>query len=292
MTNLDGKVVLITGATSGIGKAAAHKLAKMRAHVIIVGRNRVKTESTVQAIKTQSGNPSVDMLLADLSSMKDVRQLAQQFKARYQKLDILINNAGAMFSSRQETIDGYEMTFALNHLAYFLLTNLLLDMLKSGTLARIINVSSGIHPHATIDFDDLHSKTSYRFLNVYAKSKLANVLFTYELARRLTDSNITANALAPGSVATNLGRNNGLFWNMLSRVLSMFMSTPEKGAETIVYLAASHDVEGISGYYFEECQTIKSASQSYHHQTAQRLWDESAKMVGLENTYLELSHQR
>lgn len=282
MLDLEGKVVLVTGATSGIGKAAALELAKMKAHVIVVGRNPAKTEATVQEIKTQSTNQSVDMLLADLSSMKEVHRLAQQFKAQYQQLDILVNNAGAIFSSRQESVDGYEMTFALNHLAYFLLTNLLLDVLQSSAPARVINVASAIHTNATIDFDDLQSQNTYRFFNVYAKSKLANILFTYELARRLEGSNVCVNAMEPGAVATNFGRNNGFLWNLVARFVSLFTTTSEKGAESIIYLASAPSVEDISGQYFnKDCQSVKSSQESYDQQVARRLWDESVRLVGL-----------
>jgi retinol dehydrogenase 14 len=287
MSDLEGKVALVTGATSGIGKAAALELAKMGAHVIVVGRNLAKTEASVQEIKTQSANQLVDMLLADLSSMKAVRQLAQEFKEQYQQLDILVNNAGAIVTSRQESVDGYEMTFAVNHLAHFLLTNLLLDVLQSSNAARVINVSSDAHPMATLDFDDLQNKNTYQFLKVYAKSKLANILFTYELARRLEGSNVSVNAMEPGAVATNLlGYNSGPFWNLLARFispfLSPFLSTPKKGAETIIYLASSAAVKDISGQYFDKnCQSVKSSPVSYDEQVASRLWDESTRLVGL-----------
>lgn len=282
MSNIEGKVALVTGATSGIGKVAALELAKMGAHVIVVGRNPTKTEATVQEIKTQSANQSVNMLLADLSSIKDVRKLAQQFKEQYQQLDILVNNAGVIVTSRQESVDGYEMTFALNHLGYFLLTNLLLDVLQSSSPARIVNVASKIHPRSTIDFDDLQSKATYQFLDVYARSKLANILFTYELARRLEGSNVSVNAMEPGAVSTNLGRNNGLFWNLVGRFISRFLTTPEKGAEAIIYLASSPAVKDISGQYFnKDCQSDKSSQESYDEQVARRLWDESARLVGL-----------
>ncbi len=281
MTDLTNKQVLITGATSGIGKVTALELAKMNAHVVIVGRNPAKTAATVHEIQAQSGNPVVEMLLADLSSMQEVRQLTQQFKDRYAKLDILINNAGVIMTSRQETVDGYEMTFAVNHLAYFLLTNLLLDVLQASTPARIINVASEIHPRGTINFADLHNQASYQFLDVYAQSKLANILFTYELARRLEDSHITVNAVDPGAVATHLGRNNGLFWKAVAYGLALFLSTPEEGAETAIHLASSPTVEGVTGQYFRDCQPIKSSPESYDQRVAQRLWDASVQLAGL-----------
>ncbi len=288
MSNLTGKVALVTGATNGLGKVTALELAKLNATVVVVGRNPSKTEATVAEIKAISGNPSVAMLLADLSSMAEVRQLAEQFRANYDRLDILVNNAGGVFSTRQETVDGYELTFALNHLAYFLLTNLLLDVLKSSAPARIVNVASGVHNTGKINFDDLNSQKRYQIYGAYAASKLANVLFTYELARRLPDNTVTVNALAPGSVASGFGHNNGRLFNFGAYLIHLFSKTPEQGAETIVYLAASPDVEDITGQYFEDCQAIASSKQSYDKDIARQLWNKSAELVNLQSEPIKI----
>jgi NAD(P)-dependent dehydrogenase (short-subunit alcohol dehydrogenase family) len=279
--NMRDKTVLVTGATNGIGKAAALELARMGARVIVVGRNRAKTEATVHEIKAHSQNQLVDMLLADLSSMTEVRRLANEFNCKYERLDVLVNNAGGVFSSRQETVDGYELTFALNHLAPFLLTNLLLDTIKVSAAARIINVASVVHTRGRINFDDLQSKRSYGLggFAAYAASKLANVLFTYELARRLEGTGVTVNALAPGNVASGFGHNNQGVMDLVFRVIHRFAKTPEQGAETIIYLASSPAVEGVSGKYFDECQAVSSSPASYDEVIARRLWNESARLV-------------
>lgn len=286
MPNLEGRIALVTGATSGLGKVTALELAKMKASVIVVGRNPAKTEATVREIIAESGNQSVDMLLADLSSMDEVRQLANQFLERYQRLDILVNNAGGVFSQRQTTADGYELTFALNHLAYFLLTNLLLDVLKSSQ-ARIINIASSVHKRGKLDFDDLQSEKSYQFFRVYGTSKLCNVLFTYELARRLEGTGVTVNAVAPGNVASGFGHNNPGIFDLFARFIHIFAKTPEQGAETIIHLASSPEVEGISGKYFEDCKPIRSSKISYDKTIAKRLWNESAQLVGLDSRVMQ-----
>ena len=210
MGAMDGKVILITGATNGIGKAAALDLAKQGAQVVIVGRSADKTQATVAEIKQQSGNAKIDSLLADLSSLAEVRKLAAEFRQRYSRLDVLINNAGAIFADRTLTVDGYERTFAVNHLAYFLLTDLLLDMVKASAPARIVNVASDVHSGGSIHFDDLQLEKNYGMggMGAYGQSKLANVMFTYELSRRLAGTGVTANVLHPGVVATGFGENN------------------------------------------------------------------------------------
>src|SRR5215207_6225037 len=205
------KIILITGATNGIGKAAALELAKQGNTVVIVGRNPAKTQATVEEIKQQSGNSAVEGLIADLSSLADVRRLADEFRQRHSRLDVLINNAGALFAERELTVDGYEMTFAVNHLAYFLLTNLLLDLLKASAPARIVNVASDAHKGMKINFDDLQLEKNYGGMMgpAYGQSKLANILFTYELARRLAGTGVTVNALHPGLVRTGFAGNMG-----------------------------------------------------------------------------------
>lgn len=279
---MQGKTVLITGATNGIGKEAAKSLARMGAHVVIVGRSREKTQAVLNEIKSSGG--SVDMLLADLSSLDEVRRLATEFKSKYSRLDVLINNAGAFFTSRQESVDGYEMTFALNHLAYFLLTNLLLDVLKDSAPARIVNVSSDAHRGGKLNFDDLQNKANYGRggFAVYSQSKLANVLFTYELARRLTGTQVTTNALHPGFVATGFGHNNGGLVSLMLSVMQRFVAiSEEQGAQTIIYLASSPEVEGVTGQYFDKSKSVRSSNESYDEAAARRLWEASEQLVRL-----------
>src|SRR5215213_2753516 len=230
------KICLITGATSGIGKATAMGLANMGASVVMVGRDRGKGEAVMAEIKEGSANASVDLMLADLSSQEQVRRLADEFKEAYPRLDVLINNAGVIRSKRITTADGIETTFAVNHLAYFLLTNLLLNVLKASAPSRTVNVASG--------------EQGYKGAKAYSQSKLATVLFTYELARRLEGTGVTANCLHPGVVGTNLGSGVSGVFGFMVRALTPLMKSPEKGAETSVYLASSPEVEGLSGRYF------------------------------------------
>ncbi|HSN75825.1 MAG TPA: SDR family NAD(P)-dependent oxidoreductase, partial [Anaerolineae bacterium] len=234
------QTVLITGATNGIGKAAAQAIAAQGAHVVLVGRNAQKTEAVAAELRQATGNPAVDFLLADLSSMAEVRRLAAEFQARYQRLDVLVNNAGAFFMRRQETVDGLEMTFALNHLSYFLLTTLLLDTLKASAPARVVNVSSGAESGAQVDWDDLQLTSKYRGFEAYALSKRFNLYFTYELARRLAGTGVTVNALHPGAVATGIWANPfGRLGGLVEPLTRLAMKSPEKAAETVVYLATA-----------------------------------------------------
>lgn len=280
---MERKVVLITGATDGLGKAAALALAKQGATVVIVGRDPAKTRATAGEIKEQSGTPSADGLVADLSSMAEVRRLANEFRQGYSRLDVLINNAGAIFARRQATVDGYERTFALNHLSQFLLTNLLLSMLEAGAPSRIINVSSQAHEGGAIDFDDLQGERSYGIGGgrAYSRSKLANIMFTYELARRLAGAGVTANALHPGTVATRFGEDNGGMMRLGMRMFHRFAISAEEGADTIIYLASSPEVEGVTGRYWEKRRPIRSSPASYDEGAQKRLWDVSAQMTGL-----------
>ena len=237
--NMSGKICLVTGATNGIGKAAAQALAQMGATVVIVGRSAPKTAQIVEEIRTNSGNENVNSLLADLSSQQDIRRIAGEFKIRYPHLHVLLNNAGGTFTTRQLSVDGIEMTFALNHLAYFLLTNLLLEMLKDSAPARIINVSSDAHSGGKIEFDNLQGERSYSSFGPYGNSKLANILFTTELARRLEGTGLTVNALHPGLTSTGFGKNNpGFFMKIMKVVMPLIARSPEKGAETSTYLAS------------------------------------------------------
>lgn len=280
---MSGKVCLITGATSGIGEAAALALAGLGARIVILGRNRERCERSAAHIRNVSGNQVVDYLLADLSSQAEIRRVAGEFLERYDRLDVLVNNAGGFFMKRQVSSDGIELTFALNHLNYFLLTNLLLPMIRSSAPARIVNVSSGAHRGVKIDFDDLESRRSYNGWKAYAQSKLANLLFTYELARRLDSAQVTVNAMHPGFVGTRFAKNNGWLYEVgLSVVHRLFARKPEEGARTIVYLAASPEVAGITGKYFFDEQEEASAPASYDEESARRLWEISARMVGLE----------
>ena len=279
---MTGKVVLVTGATNGIGEVTARELAGKGATIVLVGRDEGKTKGIQENIRREIGNDHVDYLIADLSSMQEVRDLAQAFKQRYDRLDVLLNDAGAMFTSRQETVDGFERTFALNHLAYFLLTNLLLDVLKASAPARIVNVSSNAHQGAHIDFDDLQSAHGYNGMRAYGRSKLMNLLFTYELARRLEGTGVTANALHPGFVNTGFAKNNGGVVRVAMNLIGPLVAiTPEQGAQTLIYLASSPEVEGVSGKYFTRQKPVKSSAVSYNVEDARRLWEISAELVGL-----------
>lgn len=278
---MNGRICLVTGATNGIGKATAQALAQMGATVVLVGRNAPKTAQIVEEIRAASGNKNVNSLLADLSSQQEVRRLADEFKSKYAHLHVLINNAGGFFMKRQLSADGIELTFALNHLVYFLLTNLLLDTLKASAPARIINVSSGAHTSGKIEFDNLQGERDYT-PKAYNNSKLANILFTTELARRLEGSGVTVNALHPGFVATGFAKNNGKVIAALVSILAPLVArSPAKGAQTSIYLASSASVEGISGKYFYDSRVIPPAPQATDKVVARKLWDVSAVMVHL-----------
>ncbi len=282
MTTMQGKICLITGGTNGIGKSTAQALAQMGARVVIVGRNAQKTSQVVDEIRLATGNTDVDALLADLSSLEEVRRLAGEFKRKYPRLDVLLNNAGAMFWTRHVTADGLERTFALNHLAPFLLTNLLLDTLKASAPARIINLSSRAHQGGKIDFEDLQSERHYSGMDAYGNSKLANILFTIELARRLDGAGVTVNAVHPGFVNSGFAKNNdGLAFKLYGAIGPLIARSPEKGAETSVYLASSPEVKDVTGEYFSDCHVTDTAPQAADAAAAKRLWEVSAEMVHL-----------
>ncbi|HSF31644.1 MAG TPA: SDR family oxidoreductase [Candidatus Tectomicrobia bacterium] len=276
------KICVVTGATSGLGLVTAQALARQGATLIVVGRDPERSAATVSRIQQETGNAAVESMLADLSTQGQVRQLATEIQRRFSRLDVLVNNAGALFARRQLSQDGVEMTFALNHLAYFLLTNLLLEPLKASPTARIVNVSSEAHRGARLDFADLQAERNYGGYRVYARSKLANILFTYELARRLEGTGIVANALHPGFVATNFGRNNRRFTAGLFRILQRAAAiSPAEGAQTILYLASSPQVEGITGEYFVKQKAVRSSQVSYDRAAAERLWQVSAELTRL-----------
>ena len=276
---------MVTGGTSGLGAVTAIALAQEGATTIIVGRNKRKCEQIVGKIKTVTGNSSVMYISADLSSFKDIHRLSDEMKTEIPRLDVLINNVGAKFVKRQVAVDGYEMTFSLNYLGHFLLTHLLLDLLEKSKSARIITVASGAHGGCSnINFDDLQSQTEYNGKHAYAQSKLANILFTYELSRRLADKEISVNALHPGGVATNFCKNNGVVsWlkHVTAHLLAGNLVGPAEGAKTIIYLATSPDVEGISGKYFYNMEPVSSSKASYDEESARRLWDVSFKLTGV-----------
>ncbi len=281
-SSMQGKICMVTGANSGIGKATALALALMGATVVMVCRDRAKGEEAKSEITTKSRNNAVDLLLADLSSQQSIRQLVENFQHHYTQLHVLINNAGAAFTGRRETVDGLEMTFAVNYLAPFLLTNVLLDVLKASAPARIVNLSSNSHEAGYIMMDDLQSEKKHKFLQAYGQSKLALVLFTYELARRLQGTEVTANCLHPGFVATHIGqRDVGPAVRLLVKLIGSFGASPQEGAKTSIYLASSPDVEGVTGKYFVKSIPKRSASISYDESLQRQLWEQSAKLVNL-----------
>ncbi len=280
-SDLNGKVCLVTGATSGIGEVTAKALAARGAQVILVGRNQLKADKTVQQIQSETGSNSVQYLLADFADLQQIHDLVSSFKSQYSRLDVLINNAGAYFNSRRQTAYGVEMTFLVNHLAPFLLTNLLLDMIKASPAARIINVSSDAHQYGSMDFADLEYKRRYFGMKAYARSKLANILFTYELARRLEGSAVTVNALHPGHIATDIWRTNfSLIGPLLKWIMGFFAITPEEGAKTSIYLASSPEVEGLTGQYYIKQEVVQSSPMSYDQNLACQLWRVSEQLSG------------
>ena len=281
-TSMSGKVVMVTGATDGIGKATARALAAMGATVVIVGRNPNKTMATVDELRAATGNDKIEGMLADFASLAPVRQLAAAFKQKYDRLDVLVNNAGAVFSQRGETQDGFEQTFGVDHLAPFLLTNLLLDLLKKSAPARIVNVSSEGHKFSKMNFDDLQAERRYTAMGAYGQAKLANVLFTYELARQLRGTGVAVNALHPGGVASNFGAGQaGLLAPVIRFLITHFGITPEQGAQTSIYLASSPDVAGVTGKYWDKSKPVRSSPASYDNEAAARLWQISVEMMGL-----------
>jgi retinol dehydrogenase 14 len=279
---MTGKVVLVTGGTGGIGKATAIGLAALGARVGITGRDVARTAQVAADIRTASGNPAVDPFAADMSSQADVRRLAVAVLDAYPRLDVLVNNVGGFWAHRHSTADGLEHTFALNHLASFLLTNLLLDRLKASAPARIVNVSSHVQAEGRIDFDDLQSARAYSGQAAYSQSKLANVMFTNELARRLAGTGVTANSLHPGVVRTSFGaEDQAWLFTVVSHVVLPFLKTPTQGAQTSIYLASSPEIDGVTGQFFAD-KKVKTANKvAVDPAMRARLWHASADLVGL-----------
>jgi NAD(P)-dependent dehydrogenase (short-subunit alcohol dehydrogenase family) len=276
-----GKTVLLTGGTAGIGLATATELARRGAELIVACRNAERGEATVRAVRTATGSATVEYVLADLARLADIRRLASDFLASKRPLHVLLNNAGVVNLKYQVTADGIEEVFAVNHLAPFLLTNLLLPRLRECAPARIVTVASDAHRFVRgIRFDDLGFEKSYGWTKSYGQSKLANILFTYELARRLDGSGVTANCLHPGAVSTALGMNNGGLARAVIALVRPFFKTPEQGAQTSVYLATAPEVEGVSGKYFSNCRVHRSSKASHDAAAAARLWGVSAAMTG------------
>ena len=277
-----GQTVLVTGGTGGIGLATAVGLARLGARVGITGRDSARAEAAAADIRAASNNPAVDAFAADLSSQVEVRRLARDVLDRYPRLDVLINNVGGFWSHRHVTVDGLEHTFALNHLAPFLLTNLLLDRLLASAPARVVTVSSGAHTTGRLDFDDLQGAQRYSGPRAYNASKLANVMFIYELARRLQGSGVTATVLHPGVVRTAFGaEDQSAFFTAILPLARPFMKSTAQGAATSIYLASSAQVAGVTGQYFADSKPRKSAKSSYDTVAAGRLWRVSSDLVGL-----------
>lgn len=280
---MKGKTCIVTGATSGIGRSTAIALARAGATLGLVARDPERAEATVRAIRDETGSTAVEVFLADLASQAEIRGAAAAILDRYPLIHLLVNNAGVVNLQRQITADGIEQTFAVNHLGYFLLTHLLLERLRASAPARIVNVGSDAHKFVKgINFDDVGFGDGYTWMKVYGHSKLANLMFTYELARRLEGSGVTVNCVHPGAVATGLGKNNGAVSTLLIRILSPFFRTPDKGAATTLHVATSPALEGVSGRYFASCREARSTPASRDRDAALRLWELSAHLTGLD----------
>ena len=277
---MNGKVVVITGATSGIGWVAAEKLARMGARLVLIARDRARGEATLVKLREAGPGEAHSVHYADLSTIAEMKRVAGEIAAAEPRVDVLINNAGALFSSRQVTADGIEMTFATNHMSYFVVTLGLAERLRSTPGARVVNTSSHAHKGRRLDFDDLQSAKDYRGFPVYGKSKLCNILFTRELAKRWADTGVTVNALHPGFVSTRFGDQSGGFFQRGIQVVKLFAISPEKGAETIIYLATSDEVTKVSGKYFYKCRAVNPTREAQDEASARRLWEESERLAG------------
>lgn len=280
--SMRGKVCLITGATSGIGKATSLALAQKSASLVLIARNEEKAAQLKQLIKTETGNEDVDLIIGDLASQAEIRRIAQTFVDSGKPLHVLLNNAGVTNMKRVLTVDGYEEMFAVNHLAYFLLTHLLLDRLKGNASARIVNVASGAHAFCKtgINFEDINFEQGFSGMKVYGHSKLANILFTRQLAKKLEGSNVTVNCCHPGAVATGLGTNNGILGKFVVALMKPFFRSPEQGAATSIYLATSAEVQGSGGYY-ADCKPGRLKPWAEDDAAAEWLWEMSLEMTGV-----------
>ena len=279
--NMAEKVCLVTGGNSGIGKSVALGLAKMGATVVVVSRNKEKGETAVTDTVEKSGNKNVELIQADMSSQNSIRQLVNEFRARHEKLHLLINNAGVYLTKRSETEDGLESTFAVNHLGPFLLTSLLVDILKASAPSRIVNVTSDAHKGARVNFDDLQGERKFSGWQAYGQSKLAMILYTRGLAKKLEGTGVTVNSAHPGVVRTNFAKNNGGLVMLGFRFLGMFFISPESAAKRILYVATSPDLEGVTGKYFTKMHEVKSSQESYDDDSARRLWQISEQLTHL-----------
>jgi retinol dehydrogenase-12 len=282
MGEMTGKVCIVTGATSGIGRAAADALAQRGATLVLLSRNGAKCARVVAEMQTATGNRGIAFIAADLSSLAAVRIAAAEFRQRYTRLDVLLNNAGVSPSRRRESVDGYEYTLALNHLGHFLLTNLFLDLLIASAPSRIVSTSSSIYKQARLDFDDLQLRRTFSAMRAYANSKLAGILFTVELARRVADKGVTVNAMAPGLVKTNIGQEEGRLYAFSKRMADFFGGkTPEQGADTLVWLATAPEVAGVTGQYFEKRKALPLSRDAADSELAARMWRVSEELCGL-----------
>ena len=280
---MQGKTVVVTGGTSGIGEVAALRLAEKGARIVLIARDPARTAATLAKLKNANPSAMHAAHYGDLSALAEMKRVASEVAAAEPRIDVLVNNAGAVFLSRQTSLDGLEMTFATNHMAYFVVTNILLDRLKATPGARIVSTASDAHKSGKLDFDDLQSEKSYGSFRVYGTSKLCNILFTRELARRLDGADVTANCLHPGFVGTRFGQNNAsnVFTRLLRNAVMSLGISPEEGAKTIIYLASSPDVATISGEYFYKCKVAEPTAAAQDDGAAKRLWDVSAKIAGL-----------
>ena len=281
---MHGKTCIVTGASAGIGQAIAQGLAARGALVVLVCRSRARAEATQRAIRMATGNAAIDIALADLSSQAEIRRLAQELLQRYPRIHALINNAGVVNTKRTVTVDGLETVFAVNHLAYFLLTQLLLPRLVESAPARIVNVASDAHHWDTLDFDDLQNVRRYRAFKVYGQSKLCNLLFTRELARRIAGTGVTVNSLHPGGVATGLGWNNGWWAILIAKVLKPFLRTADQGADTAIYLTTAPELATVNGTYFYNRREHSPSRAAQDDEAALRLWEVSEQLTATRET--------